>query len=132
MGMTPARIGAPNRFSTDDLKSLKVSRDAKIGAASGRSAAMIALEFRLFDKSLEFLLITDMESLGYHVAQVIGMHPCVALCMMSLCLYIRHDCYSFSDNFLQQCIRGSCRKGSFILNEVFRVCVFQLWPKRGN
>lgn len=71
-----------------------MSRNAEILAAFGGPPTPIAFEFRLIDQGLEFLLITDMESLGYHVAQVISMHPCVALCIMSLCLYIRHDSYS--------------------------------------
>ncbi len=68
-----------------------MSRDAKIIAASGRSAAMFALEFRFIDQSLIPLFITEMEPLGYNVAQVIRMHPCLALCIVNLCLHIRHD-----------------------------------------
>jgi len=70
---------------------LKVIRDAKIVAASGRSAAMSAFEFRFIDQSLIPLLITEMEPLGYNVAQVVRMHPCLALCIVDLCLYIRHE-----------------------------------------
>ena len=71
-----------------------MSRDAEIGAASGCPPAAITLEFRLIDQGFELLLITNMESLGYHIAQVIGMHSCVALCIVNLCLGIQHDSYS--------------------------------------
>jgi hypothetical protein len=54
----------------------------------------MALEFRFIDQDFVILLVTDMESLGYYVAQVIGMYPSVALCIVSLCLYGCHNRYS--------------------------------------
>ena len=68
-----------------------MSRDAKIVAASGRSATAFALEFRFIDQGLVPLLITKVETLGYDVAQVIRMDSGVALCIVYLCLHIRHD-----------------------------------------
>jgi hypothetical protein len=54
---------------------------------------VVALELWLIDQGSESLFITQMETLGYYVAQVIGMNPRLALCI-DLCLYIRHGRYS--------------------------------------
>jgi hypothetical protein len=70
-----------------------MSRNTEIGTASGRSTAAIALELRMVDQSFESLFIAQMKTLGYNVAQVIGMDTFLALCI-NMCLYIRHDIYS--------------------------------------
>ena len=55
---------------------------------------MIALKLWIVDQGSESLIIAQMETLGYYVAQVIGMNPRLALCIVYLCLYIRHGRYS--------------------------------------
>ena len=99
MDMMPTRTGAPTLFSTNNHSLLKVSRNAEIGTASGRSTTAIALELRIVDQSFESLFIAQMKTLGYNVAQVVGMDTCLALCI-NMCLCIRHDSHSLRHSFI--------------------------------
>ena len=100
-----------------------MTRNAKIGAVSGRTPTALTLEFRIFDQGFVPLLITEMETLGYHIAKMIGVHPCLAL-RIKLCFYSRHDKHSFWNNSLARVHTRLIRKGSFMLKKVFRACVF--------
>jgi hypothetical protein len=84
--MMPPRTGAQIPFSTDNNNTLKGSRNAEIVIASGRSTAVITLELRIVDQFLESLFVTEVETLGYYITQVIGMEPCIACCIVYLCL----------------------------------------------
>ena len=91
----PTKTGAPNLFSTSNRGSLKVTRNAKIGTAFSRPPAALTPEFRIIDQDLVLLLITEMEALGYDIAQVIGMRPRLAFCVIKLCFSSGHRTHSF-------------------------------------
>ncbi len=57
---------------------LQGNGNTEIGVALGRAAAMIALVSGIFDKCPVFLLITEIKSLGYNIAQVPRMQLRVA------------------------------------------------------
>jgi hypothetical protein len=57
---------------------LQGNGNTQIGVALGRAAAMIAPVPRIFDKFPVFLLITEIESLGYNITQVPRMQLRVA------------------------------------------------------
>jgi hypothetical protein len=94
------KTGAPNLFSTSSLGSLKVIRNAQIIAASGCPPAALTLEFRIGNQGFVSLLISEMKALGYDIAQMVGVLPLVALCIVNLCFYRHHNKHSFWNNSL--------------------------------
>ena len=53
---------------------LQVNRHTEVAAASGCSPATVAFVLGIFNKSLVFLLIAEVEALRNHIAQVFCMY----------------------------------------------------------
>ena len=63
-----------------------MSRNTEVGIISCGTAAVTAPILRIVDQGLVLLLVAEMKTLRQNIAQVIRVHPRVALCMTKSCI----------------------------------------------